>query len=590
MTLHKGNSFFNEKFGAFFLLFLIISFFCIFSIRLWYLQVYKGDFFYQKAQENLQRRQQVYAPRGLFMDRNGKLLAVNEPSYGLAIVREDCPDIEATLSQISKWTGTPLAEIEDEFARGKKLVRSFENQIIALNLPFDVLTRVETESPYWPGVKVVVQPRRKYLQGEVLSHVLGYVARASEEELKADSGLSLGDNVGKQGLEFVYEEVLRGKKGLKQMEVDASGRVLYEEMLAPPVPGTNIRLSIDLEMQQEAFRLMEGKTGSVIVLDADTGQALTLVSTPGYDNNKFVFGISHKEWQELLNNPDYPLQNRSVQSAYPPGSVFKLVMAGLAHMDPEIQTSDQVYCSKSMRLGNRVFRCWKAHGHVDMTKSLVESCDIYYYQLGDRLGVDKISEFALDSGFGTLTGIDIPHERAGLVPTRQWKKQRFNEGWRGGDNLNLAIGQGFMQTTPLQVARFIGAIANGGVLYKPSLLQDEQKAEPVSLPWSEAARNFVYQTMIKTVEKERGTAARLRKKGITVGGKTGTAQVVALMPEHEEDDPEAVVYRLRHHGWMAAFAQKEERTYSVVALVEHGGSGSRAAGPVVRGMLDYIFD
>ncbi|MFP4454344.1 MAG: penicillin-binding protein 2 [Desulfonatronovibrio sp.] len=590
MTLLKGNSIFNENFGAYFLLFLIVSLFCIFSIRLWYLQVHKGGFFYEKAQDNLQRIQQVYAPRGLFMDRNGELLAVNEPSYGLAIVREDCPDIEATLRQISKWTGTPLAQIEDEFAKGKKMVRSFENQIIALNLPFDVLTRVETESPYWPGVKIVVQPRRKYLQGEVLSHVLGYVARASEDELRADSGLRLGDNVGKQGLEFSLEKVLRGQKGLKQMEVDASGRVLHEEMLTPPVPGTDIRLSIDLEMQQEAFRLMEGKSGSVIVMDADTGQALALASTPGYDNNKFVYGISHKDWQALLNNPDYPLQNRSVQSSYPPGSVFKLVMAGLAHMDPEIHPSERVYCSGSMRLGNRVFRCWKDHGWVDMTKSLVESCDIYYYQLGDRLGVDRISRFALDSGFGSLTGIDLPHERAGLVPTRQWKKQRFNDGWRGGDNLNLAIGQGFTQVTPLQVARFISAIANGGVLYKPSLLRDEQKAEPVPLPWSESARNFVYQAMIKTVEEERGTAARLRKKGVTVGGKTGTAQVVALMPEHEEDDPEAVVYRLRHHGWMAAFARKDERTYSVVALVEHGGSGSRAAGPVVRGMLDYIFD
>ncbi len=590
MSLFKDNSVFNEKFGSYLLLFLIISLFCVFSIRLWYLQIYKGDFFFQKAQDNLQRRQQIYAPRGLFLDRNGVLLAVNEPSYSLAIIREDCPDLEATLVQVSNWTGIPIDQVMNEFSRGRNMVRSFENQIIASNLSFDVLTRVETESPYWPGVKIVVQPRRKYFQGEVLSHVLGYVSIANEEELRNDPELRLGDNVGKQGLEFSMEKILRGRKGLRQMEVDASGRILHQEMLLSPIPGQNFQLSIDLGIQQKAFELMEGKSGSIVVLDAETGQILALVSAPGYDNNEFVFGISHQKWQDLLNNPHHPLQNRSIQSAYPPGSLFKLVMAGLAYMEPDIRTTDRIFCSGSLRLGNRVFRCWKAHGWVDMTKSLVESCDSYYYQLGDRLGVDKISEFAVGSGFGRLTGIDLPHERSGLIPTRQWKLQRFGDGWRGGDNFNMAIGQGFTLTTPLQVARFVAAIANGGNLYKPSLLLDEKKEESEPLPWSESSRNFVYRAMIETVEGERGTARRLATKGVRVGAKTGTSQVTRLLPEHMEDDLEAVEYWLRHHGWMASFARKDDRSYSIVALVEHGGSGSRAAGPLVRSLLDYIFD
>lgn len=590
MSLFKGKSIFNEKFGSYFLIFLIVSLFCIFSVRLWYLQVYKASFYSQKAQDNLQRRQLIYAPRGLFLDRHGELLAVNEPSYSLTVIREDCPDIQATLDQISMWTQTPADQIHDDFTRGRSMVRSFENQIIAANLSFDTLTRVETESPYWPGVKIVVQPRRRYLQGEVLSHVLGYVARASEEELLKDPELRLGDNVGKQGLEFALEQVLRGQKGLRQMEVDASGRILHEEVLDHPVPGQNIQLSVDLGIQQKAHELMEGKSGSLVVIDADAGQVLALVSAPGYDNNEFVFGISHQNWQDLLSNPHHPLQNRSIQSTYPPGSVFKLVMAGLAHNQPDIRVSDRIFCSGSVTLGNRVFRCWKGHGWVDMTKSLVESCDSYYYQLGERLGVDRISEFALNSGFGRPTGIDLPHERSGLIPTRDWKRQRFNDGWRGGDNFNLAIGQGFILVTPLQVARFVGAIANGGSLYKPSLLLEEKKVDPEPLSWSEASRNFVYQTMIETVEGERGTARRLYKEGVIVGGKTGTSQVVGLLPQHLEDDPEAVDYWLRHHGWMAAFARKDDRTYSIVALVEHGGSGSRAAGPVVRDLLDYLFD
>ncbi len=590
MSLFKGNSTFHERFGSYLLLFLIVSLFCIFSVRLWYLQVYKGEFFSQKAQDNIQLRQHIYAPRGLFLDRHGELLAVNEPSYSLALVREDCSDIQATLRQISQWTGENHADIVAEFDRGRTMVRSFDNQIIVSNLSFDVLTRIETEAPYWPGVKIVVHPRRKYLQDEILSHVLGYVARANEDELKSDPELHLGDNVGKQGLEFTLEKILRGQKGLRRMEVDASGRVLHEEVIVSPVSGESVQLSIDLEMQKTAYELMEGKSGSVIVLDADTGQVLTLVSAPGYDNNEFVFGISHKNWQELLSNPHHPLQNRSIQSNYPPGSIFKLVMAGLAYMDPETRTSDRVFCAGTFRLGNRVFRCWKHHGWVDMTKSLVESCDVYYYQLGDRLGVDRISEFAVGSGFGRVTGIDLPHERSGLIPTRQWKMQRFNEGWRGGDNLNLSIGQGFTLTTPIQIARFVAAIVNGGHLYKPSLLIDEKKSNPEPLPWTEGARSFVYNTMIETVEGERGTAARLRKKGVVVGGKTGTAQVMRLLPEHLEDDVEAVEYWMRHHGWMAAFAHTEERSYSIVALVEHGGSGSRAAGPVVKAILDFIYD
>lgn len=589
MSLFKGSSFSHEKFGPYLLLFLIISLFGVFSLRLWYLQIYKADYFALKARENVQRRQQIYAPRGLFLDRYGQLLAVNEPSYSLALVREDCPDIPAALEQISQWTGKELSLIRKEFERGEKMVRPFENQIIVPNLSYDELTRVETESPYWPGVKIVVQPRRRYLQAEILSHVLGYVARVNEEELENDPDLRLGDNVGKQGLEFTLEKQLRGSKGLKQMEVDASGRVLREEILVSPDSGKDIRLSIDLGLQTRVFELMEGKTGSVVVMDAENGQVLALVSTPGYDNNEFVFGISHEHWNQLLANPHHPLQNRAIQSAYPPGSIFKLVMAGLAYMDPQTSTSDRVYCPGDMRLGNRTFRCWKRHGWVDMERSLVESCDIYYYQLGDRLGVDRISEFALKSGLGSPTGIGLPHERSGLIPTREWKRKRFNEGWRGGDNLNLSIGQGFTLVTPIQIARLVAALINGGFLYTPSLVLEQEKLDPEPLPWTQGAREFVYRTMIETVENDRGTARRIRTPGVTVGGKTGTAQVMKLLPEHLEDDPEAVEYWFRHHGWMSAFAVTEDRRYSITAVVEHGGSGSRAAGPVVRGLLDYIF-
>ncbi len=588
MSLFQEKSLLRERLGYNFLLFLIVALFCVFAVRLWYLQVYKAEYFFEKAQDNVQRRQLVYAPRGLFLDRDGRLLAVNEPSYSLALVREDTPDIDRTLKQVSRWTNIPLEQIQDEFHRGRTMVRSFEKQVLVSNLSYELLTRVETEVPYWPGVKIMVQPRRKYLQGEVLSHVLGYVAQASEEELRKDPGLRLGDNVGKHGLEFTMEQTLRGTKGLKQLEVDAAGRVLREKILDDPVSGEDVQLSIDLDLQEYIYYQMQGKTGAVVVLDADTGQVRALVSTPGYDNNKFVFGISHSDWRDLVENPHRPLRNRTIQNAYPPGSVFKPVMAALG-LEEGFDPKDEIFCRARYRLGNRVFRCWHPHGHVNMNKSLGQSCDTYYYKLARKLGVDKMSPFAKASGLGRPTGIDLPHERSGIIPDRTWKLHNMGEAWRGGDNLNMVIGQGFVQTTPLQMAVVTAAMVNGGILYRPSLILDEKRLDPEALPWQEETLDFIYQAMVDTVEKERGTARRLRTRDVIVGGKTGTSQVVRLLPEHAEDDPEAVDYWLRHHGWMISFALKGEKRYAVAALVEHGGSGSRAAGPVVRTIYDYIF-
>ncbi len=588
MNLFEEKSLLRERLGYNFLLFLIVALFCIFAVRLWYLQVYKAEYFFEKAQDNVQRRQLVYAPRGLFLDREGRLLAVNEPSYSLALVREDTPDIDRTLKQVSRWTNIPLEKLRDEFERGRTMVRSFEKQVLVSNLSYELLTRVETEVPYWPGVRVMVQPRRKYLQGEVFSHVLGYVAQASEEELRKDPGLRLGDNVGKHGLELTMEQTLRGTKGLKQQEVDAAGRVLREQILQYPESGQDVQLSIDLDLQEHIYSRMQGKTGAVVVLDADTGQVRALVSTPGYDNNKFVFGISHADWRDLIDDPHRPLRNRTIQNAYPPGSVLKPVMAALG-LEEGFDPEEEIFCRARYRLGNRVFRCWHHHGDVDMNKALVQSCDTYFYKLARKLGVDKMSPFAKNSGLGKPTGINLPHERAGIIPDREWKLRNVGEAWRGGDNLNMVIGQGFLQTTPLQMAVFTAALANGGTLYRPSLLLEEKRLDPEPLPWQEKTLDFIYQAMVDTVEKERGTARRLQTRDAEVGGKTGTAQVVRLMPEHEEDELEAVDYWFRHHGWMISFARQGDENYAVATLVEHGGSGSRSAGPVVKSIYDYLF-
>jgi penicillin-binding protein 2 len=570
--------------------FLLLLFFT-FGVRFWYLQVHKGSHFARLASLNKTQSEPIYAPRGLVRDRKGRLLAVNEPAYNLAIVREDSQDIDRALAQVGELTSIPLSELKEAFLRGRPRVKSFEPQMLVPNLSFELLATIEAHAMDWPELKVIVQPRRYYLQSDLLSHVLGYVAQANEEELNRDPTLALGDTVGKQGMEVILERTLRGAKGLLQVEVDVVGRNLNRTVMVHPEPGNDIRLSIDLDLQTLAAKQLEGMTGSVIVMDPFTGRVRAFVSQPGYENNKFVMGISSDEWKELINDPGHPLQNRSIQSAYPPGSVFKLVVGGAGLASGILDPKHLVFCPGFYRVGNRVFRCWKREGHgwMDFEQGMVQSCDVYFYRLGEKLGVDEISRYAKAFGFGSKTGIELPHERAGLIPDKDWKRRRFNAPWTGGETLNLSIGQGYTLTTPLQVARFIGGLVNGGVLYQPTLLEDGEPIEQGRIPMNDVQRKMVLQTMVETVEGSRGTALRLRTKEVVVGGKTGTAQVVKLKEEYHKRAIEEIPYQFRDHAWMASFAQQGDRAYVIVVLVEHGGSGGATAGPPTKAIIDHLF-
>ena len=569
---------------------LVWGLFVVFALRLWFLQIHKGDEFAQAALENQMRREAIYAPRGLIRDRNGTLLAVNQPAYALGLVREDCPDVSATLDKVTEWTGYDRDELREKFHKFKRLVKPFEPMILIPDLPFEQLAVIEANALFWPGLEIVVRPRRFYPQGPLVSHVLGYVAEANEEELQKTSQLSMGDDVGKGGLELTKEDNLRGNKGLSQSEVDATGRRLEQIVVEAPRAGENLVLSIDLPLQEHCHRLLEGQAGAVVVMDPDTGQLLAFVSQPGFDNNRFVTGLSEAQWATLRDDPMHPLQNRVIQSAFPPGSVFKLVV-GAAGLEMGIDPKETVYCPGHWKLGRRVFRCWKkgGHGRVDFHRGLTDSCDVYFYQLGDKLGVDVMSRYAMAYGFGSRTGIDLPHEKSGLIPTREWKRERFGEAWQGGENLNMAIGQGFNLVTPLQVARFIAALVNGGKLLKPQLLRDAEPAVQNLLPLTDEHRQMVLDAMISTVEE--GTARRLRRRDAVIGGKTGTAQVVRLRASEDEErrKTEEMPYEERDHAWLASWGKKDSKSYVVVCMVEHGGHGSSAAGPVVRAVYDHLF-
>ncbi|MDD4701032.1 MAG: penicillin-binding protein 2 [Desulfovibrio sp.] len=576
--------------GAILLQVLVGLLFFVFVVRFWYLQMHRGAEFAQQAQNNRLRIERIFAPRGRIMDDQGKVLADNRTAYGLSLVREDCPDIPATLAQISAWSGIPLPQIWDKFRQDRFKVKSFEPLLMITDIDFDLVARIESEIYAWPGLEIVVRTKRSYPEKDLFAHVLGYVAEANEQEMAADSALAMGDLVGKQGLELELEKQLRGRKGLYDVEVDAHSRVLGKFLREEPRGGKEIRLSLDRNLQEAAWNALGGEAGCVVVMEPDTGKLRALVTSPAYDNNLFAAGISQRDWDALRTNSRYPLQNRVIQSVYPPGSVWKLVVAAML-LERGVNPRESVQCSGQVKLGNQIFRCWKrgGHGAQDMQNALINSCDVYFYQMGERMGIDKLEEFAKASGFGRPTGIDLPHEKSGLVPSKEWKRRRFGRPWVRGETYNVSIGQGYTLVTPVQMAVFVSAMLNGGELLKPQLLDDARRESKGRIPAKASTLNFVVEAMRKTASG--GTARVVGRKDADMGGKTGTAQVVKLkmaandrrLRTHEME------YAQRDHAWITTWGTKDGKSYVVVVMVEHGGGGSSVAGPVAKKVYDHLF-
>lgn len=588
------NGYQPPKTGLWLLQGLVLLLFLIFLLRFWYLQVHHGEDFAKKSRDNRIRQSQIYAPRGLLRARGGELLAENRPAYGLGVVREDVKDIDATLKQISLWTGVPLENIEKRYNKGRRRTKAFEPLLLIPTIDFSQLAIIEANALDWPGLEVITRPQRHYPEGELFAHILGYVSEANEKELEANKELDLGDIIGKQGLELIKENTLRGTKGLRQMEVDISGREYNSQTLEEPSSGSSVSLSINLGLQRIASKQLDGQAGCIVVMNPDTGELHALVTTPSFDPNLFTRGLSHEEWGKLRDNPKFPLQNRVIQSVYPPASIWKLLMAGL-YLQEGIDPNETVMCNGKYKLGNHTFRCWRkwGHGQQNLTDALVHSCDVYFYEMGQRIGIDKIEAFARKNGFGSKTGIDLPHERSGLVPSRTWKRKRFNQAWQGGETVIASIGQGFTLVTPVQMAVFLSSLLNdNGELLKPNLFKDTPKTVQGHTPLTREQRNFIVKAMQETVEAKRGTARILRTKKAIVGGKTGTAQVMKLKIDANDNrlKNEDLEYWQRDHAWMAAWAKFNGKKYVVVTMVEHGGGGASTAGPIIRNILNYIYE
>ncbi len=586
----ESESYQPPRGGVILLQVLVGLMFFVLVTRFWYLQVHCGAEFTRQAQENRLRIERIFAPRGRILDDKGKVLADNRTAYGLSIVREDCRDIPATLAQISAWSGIPLPQIWEKFRQDRFKVKPFEPLLLITDIEFDLVARIASEIHAWPGLEIVVRTKRSYPERDLFAHVLGYVAEANEQEMAADSALAMGDLVGKQGLELKLEKQLRGRKGLYDVEVDAHARVLGKTLREEPRGGHELRLSLDIGLQKAAWDALNGEAGCVVVMEPHSGKLRALVTSPAYDNNLFAAGISQRDWDALRTNSRFPLQNRVIQSVYPPGSVWKLVMATML-LERGVSPHDSVFCPGQVKLGNQIFRCWRrgGHGSQNLVYSLINSCDVYYYLMGERMGIDKIEEFAKACGFGRPTGIDLPHEKSGLVPSKDWKRRRFGRPWARGETYNISIGQGYTLVTPVQVAVFVSALLNGGDLLKPQLLDDAPREVRGKVPARPQTLQFVVEAMRRTANG--GTAKVVGRKDADMGGKTGTAQVVKLKMAAGDRRLRSseMEYAQRDHAWIATWGVKNDKSYVVVVMVEHGGGGSSVAGPVARKVYDYLF-
>lgn len=578
--------------------------------RMLWLQVINHDYYTTRSDDNRMRVQTVAPVRGLIYDRKGIVLAENLPAYRLEVVPEQVDDIDLLLGELSKIIALDEGDIKLFHERRKRTPR-YQGVALRLRLSNDELARIEVNRHRFPGVDVRAALSRHYPLGEAGSHVIGYVSSITEEELKKlDPSRYQGtQSIGKVGVEKSHEDLLHGKPGYKMIETNATGRPLRELEYERPLPGQNLYLNLDAKLQVSAFNALHGVEGAVVAIDPKTGGLLAMVSKPGFNPDLFVHGIDHASYNALNQDPNRPLYNRALQGQYPPGSTVKPMMA-LAGLEYGINTpATSHYCPGFFRLGNakRRYRCWKRHGHgsMNMMHAIMQSCDVYFYDLAVELGVDRIHDFASKFGLGRLTEIDLPREKPGVLPSKAWKKKHFNTVWYPGETVSVGIGQGYMTTTPMQLAQMTANIARRGAVFRPQILNSveniithEKKVTQPQEQGSIKLRDPVYwqkaiDAMHAVVHHARGTARRISIDiDYEIAGKTGTSQVIGLSQEDKKAPKnEDLLKKERDHALFIAFAPVEDPQIAVAVLVEHGGSGSGAAAPVARKVLDaYLRD
>ncbi|MFT5702823.1 MAG: penicillin-binding protein 2 [Rickettsiales bacterium] len=560
--------------------------------RLSFLQIFKYKEYSTKSDRNRIRPLVSPAQRGLIVDRNGVELTTNHNNYRLLLYFESKPDTKKLIEQLAEIMALSATEIDTmrgrvENSKGKKIISLIDN------LTWDSVSRIETNYHKLNAVDIESGVLRAYIMPFATAHIIGYVSLPSEKESSGEEPqlfLHPDFRIGKNGLEKSFDEYLRGKFSVRYVEVNARGIPLRTLSKTQSVPGNGLKLTISAELQNFVSKRIEGLSASVVVMNVKTGEILSIVSSPSFDPNKFVEGVSHKYWNELASDPKKPLTNKTISATYPPGSTFKL-MTAIAALESDIDPKREVFCDGTHRLGNRTFHCWekRGHGKMNMSDAIKNSCNIYFYDISYQIGIEKITEIAKRFGYGEDLDISLYGSRSGNVPSDAWKRKVYHVPWVGGDTLNTSIGQGFLLASPLQMAVVTARIANGGVPIKPHLIKnkdthsqyDELKGKPLA---NRKHIDLVLEGMRRVVNEKGGTAygKRIDIKGFEMSGKTGTSQVVSKR-EDEMSDEEAENYK--NHAIFVGLAPVSNPKYAISVVVEHGGGGSRTAAPIGKDIM-----
>ena len=560
--------------------------------QLWYLQVLEGGRFLDASDKNRIRVRPIAAPRGILFDRHGTPLVDNRPTFTLSLIPRELPrddeTRDAVLGRVASLLRIPYQELTDAVARVQP--DSLLPVRVRRGLSLADVAKVEEWKLELPGVITEVEPQRVYPNSRFAAHLLGYVREASDEQLK-QGRYRRGEMVGQSGLERLLDEHLRGQDGGERIEVDAMGRPVRLVQQTEPHAGAQVITTIDRGIQEAAERAMEGQAGAVVVMDPRSGDVLAMVSTPAFEIDRFTGTIDRDAWLRVVQDPNFPLLNRTIQTQYAPGSVFKIVVAAAGLQEGTITPLDRTHCSGEFQLGSTIFKDWKegGHGTVNLHGAIQHSCNVFFYEAGLKIGGTAIVRYASAFGFGQPTAIDLPGEKYGLLPKPQAARGRQGRAYPPGETINMSIGQGTVLVTPMQVARFMAAVANGGVLWRPRLVQRVERPES-GVVWSDQGQvnghvelspvvwAFLRQSLWAVVN-DGGTGAAARIPGVDIAGKTGTAQMIAKSKAEKGQD----------HAWFAAFAPAKAPEVVVVVIAERGGKGGQVAAPIARKILNAIF-
>jgi penicillin-binding protein 2 len=561
----------------------------ILTIHFWNLQVVRGRYFRAQAESNRTRPVPLAAPRGALLDRKGRILVENRPSFNVVLTPEHAEDLDATVARLGRTLQLGEAQIRERLARRQP---PFRQVVVKTDASIEDVAALEARRMELPEVSVEVIPLRSYPLAAAAAHALGRVGEVTERQLqqKDYSDLEPGSLVGQAGLESQYNRSLMGQDGFRRVIVNSRGLEVGESERHPPTDGPSMTLTLDADLQAAAEQALSGRSGSAVALDPETGEILAMTSTPSYDPNRFATGIEPALWTKLATDSETPLMNRVIQGVYAPGSTFKLVTATAALEEGVITPETTFYCPGHLSVYNTVFRCHKASGHgvMNVTRAIAQSCNVFFYNVGIRLEIARISEYAKKLGLGAPTGVDLPHELPGLIPSPEWKLKTFKVPWYAGETVSVAIGQGQVNVTPLQMARLAALMANGGKVVHPHLVKS---VGSVPVPWQppenvglKPSTLAVIRNAMKMVVDE-GTGWRSRMPGVAICGKTGSAQVVA----HARLQRSPTSAAMLPHGWFVTFAPAENPKIAMAVLVEHGGSGGEAAAPVAREIYARFF-